>query len=308
MAVELQEAQKTAKLEDFDPPMKPKRNKFALACVTTSCLVIVSYIPSLLFNYSASSLLEKYPTGLAVVTPSLSPIQYSSSVSFTWVSFSPNYAFLMIGRFLAGVGVGFALMIVPVYTAEVSPTSPRYNHEVTPPIFHSRSYHYGWAGGSCSESIPNKKLSKGSLTSNRRLGSRRAATTTLLRSSTSKSHAKTCGRRCSLPPPAVRHIVVAIITIHFLQQAVGLDSVVSYSPTIFEKVGITSDSQKLIAIVVVGLTKTIFILVDTCLLDLFGRRAMLFTSFGGIIVSLFTLATCLTAIRHSDKKVMWAVY
>ncbi|KAL5991091.1 putative polyol transporter 2 [Asimina triloba] len=36
-----------------------------------------------------------------------------------------NYAFLMIGRFVAGIGVGFALMIAPVYTAEVAPASCR---------------------------------------------------------------------------------------------------------------------------------------------------------------------------------------
>lgn len=38
---------------------------------------------------------------------------------------APNYAFLMFGRFVAGIGVGYALMIAPVYTAEVSPASSR---------------------------------------------------------------------------------------------------------------------------------------------------------------------------------------
>ncbi|KAF8409938.1 hypothetical protein HHK36_002457 [Tetracentron sinense] len=38
---------------------------------------------------------------------------------------APNYAFLMVARFVAGVGVGYALMIAPVYTAEVSPASSR---------------------------------------------------------------------------------------------------------------------------------------------------------------------------------------
>lgn len=41
------------------------------------------------------------------------------------MGFAPNYAFLMFGRFVAGVGVGYALMIAPVYTAEVSPASSR---------------------------------------------------------------------------------------------------------------------------------------------------------------------------------------
>ena len=41
------------------------------------------------------------------------------------MGFSTNYAFLMFGRFVAGIGVGYALMIAPVYTAEVSPASSR---------------------------------------------------------------------------------------------------------------------------------------------------------------------------------------
>ncbi|KAI3712220.1 hypothetical protein L1987_70771 [Smallanthus sonchifolius] len=41
------------------------------------------------------------------------------------MGFATNYAFLMVGRFVAGVGVGYALMIAPVYTAEVSPASAR---------------------------------------------------------------------------------------------------------------------------------------------------------------------------------------
>lgn len=42
-----------------------------------------------------------------------------------FMGFAPNYTFLMVGRFVAGIGIGYALMIAPVYTAEVSPTSQR---------------------------------------------------------------------------------------------------------------------------------------------------------------------------------------
>lgn len=41
------------------------------------------------------------------------------------MGFATNYSFLMFGRFVAGIGVGYALMIAPVYTAEVSPASSR---------------------------------------------------------------------------------------------------------------------------------------------------------------------------------------
>ena len=41
------------------------------------------------------------------------------------MGFSTTYAFLMVGRFVAGIGVGYAAMIAPVYTAEISPASSR---------------------------------------------------------------------------------------------------------------------------------------------------------------------------------------
>ncbi|KAL8160358.1 hypothetical protein V2J09_001895 [Rumex salicifolius] len=41
------------------------------------------------------------------------------------MGYGPNYAVLMLGRCTAGIGVGFALMIAPVYSAEISSASHR---------------------------------------------------------------------------------------------------------------------------------------------------------------------------------------
>ncbi|KAL7231981.1 hypothetical protein ACSBR2_010072 [Camellia fascicularis] len=41
------------------------------------------------------------------------------------MGYGPNYAILMLGRCTAGIGVGFALMISPVYSAEISSNSTR---------------------------------------------------------------------------------------------------------------------------------------------------------------------------------------
>lgn len=38
---------------------------------------------------------------------------------------APSFQFLMAGRIIAGIGVGYALMIAPVYTAELSPSMSR---------------------------------------------------------------------------------------------------------------------------------------------------------------------------------------
>ena len=109
------------------------------------------------------------------------------------------------------------------------------------------------------------------------------------------------------PTRAVRHILVAALGIHFFQQAAGLESVVLYSPTIFGKAGIKSDRHQLLATVAVGFVKTIFILVATFLLDRVGRRPLLLSSFGGMILSLMLLAVSLTMIGHSHTGLNWAV-
>ncbi|PIN22118.1 hypothetical protein CDL12_05164 [Handroanthus impetiginosus] len=109
------------------------------------------------------------------------------------------------------------------------------------------------------------------------------------------------------PTPAVRHILICAVGIHFFQQASGIDSVILYSPEIFKKAGITKDTDKLLATMAVGFTKTIFTLVATFLLDKIGRRPLLLSSVAGMILSLVGLATGLTIIEHVDHKMIWAI-
>ncbi|XP_058069066.1 polyol transporter 5-like [Magnolia sinica] len=60
------------------------------------------------------------------------------------MGFSTNYAFLMVGRFVAGIGVGYALMIAPVYTAEVSPASSRGFLTSFPEVFINAGIMFGY--------------------------------------------------------------------------------------------------------------------------------------------------------------------
>lgn len=110
------------------------------------------------------------------------------------------------------------------------------------------------------------------------------------------------------PTPAVRHILVAGLGIHLFQQASGIDAVVMYSPRIYGNTGIRDDSDKLLATIAVGVSKTLFILVATFLVDRVGRRVLLLTSCGGLTASLVGLAAGLTVIdRNGDRKTTWAV-
>ncbi|EYU37769.1 hypothetical protein ABFS82_02G025600 [Erythranthe guttata] len=275
------------------------------------------------------------------------------------MGFATNYAFLMAGRFVAGVGVGFAMMIAPVYAAEVSPPASRGLFTSLPEVFINIGILLGYVSNVAFSGLPldigwRLMLGIGAVPSviialgvlfmpesprwlvmQGRLGDAKKVLGKISNSPEEASirlieikeaagipesshddvvpvpkrnHGEGVWRELLISPtPAVRHILLCAIGIHFFQQASGIDSVVLYSPVIFEKAGIKSDSDKLLATVAVGFTKTVFILVATFLLDRVGRRPMVLSSMGGMIVSIMCLATGLTVIDQADHKIMWAI-
>ncbi|KAL5991099.1 putative polyol transporter 1 [Asimina triloba] len=273
---------------------------------------------------------------------------------------APNYAFLMVGRFVAGVGVGYALMIAPVYTAEVAPASIRGFLTSFPEVFinfgillgYISNYafaglpkHINWRMMLGVGAIPSVFLGLGVLVMPEsprwlimqgRLGEARNV---LLKTSDSKEEAElrlaeikeAAGIPAEInddvvavqkrsrgqgvwkelllrPSPSVRRILVAVLGLHFFQQASGVDVAVLYSPKIFKKAGIKSKSGLLGATVAVGFTKTVCILVATFFLDKVGRRPLLLTSSFCMVLSLLALGTGLTVVdRNPDKKLPWAI-
>ncbi|CAN6285324.1 unnamed protein product [Urochloa humidicola] len=264
---------------------------------------------------------------------------------------APSYAVLMVGRFVAGVGVGYALMIAPVYTAEVAPTSARGLLTSFPEVFintgvllgyvsnyafHGLPVHLSWRVMFLVGAVPPVFLALGVLAMPEsprwlvmqgRIGDARRVL-----AKTSDSPAEAEARLADIksaigipegdddevvvvarknkgthgegvwrdlllrPTPPVRRILIACLGLQFFQQASGIDSVVLYSPRVFQKAGLQSNSNSLGATMAVGACKTAFILVATFFLDRVGRRPLLLTSAGSMVVSLVTLATALRAI------------
>ncbi|RYR48902.1 hypothetical protein Ahy_A07g035002 [Arachis hypogaea] len=335
-------------VEDFDPVKKPiKRNKYAFACA------ILASMTSILLGYDVGvmsgaviyikrdlkisdvqieilmgiiNLYSLVGSCLAGRTSDWLGRRYTivlaGAIFFTGallMGFSPNYPFLMFSRFVAGIGIGYALMIAPVYAAEVAPASSRGFLTSFPEVFinggillgYISNYafsklplHLGWRLMLGIGSIPSVILAVGVLAmpeSPRWLiirGRIADARNVLNRTSDSPEEAQLrlaeikaaagIPESCDddvvhvtkksdgggvwkelflYPTPAVRHILIAALGIHFFQQASGIDAVVLYGPTIFQKAGIDSDTEKLLATVAVGFTKTVFILVATFLLD-----------------------------------------
>ncbi|KAL1200850.1 putative polyol transporter 1 [Cardamine amara subsp. amara] len=277
------------------------------------------------------------------------------------MGFATNYPFIMVGRFIAGIGVGYAMMIAPVYTAEVAPASSRGFLSSFPEIFinigillgYVSNYffsklpeHLGWRFMLGIGAVPSVFLAIGVLTMPEsprwlvlqgRLGDafkvldktsntkeeaisrlndiKRAAgipddmTDDVIVVPNKKSAGKGVWKDLLIrPTPSVRHILLACLGIHFAQQASGIDAVVLYSPTIFLKAGLKSKNDQLLATVAVGVVKTLFIVVGTCVVDRFGRRALLLTSMGGMFLSLTALGTSLTVIdRNPGQTLKWAI-
>ncbi|XP_010909852.1 putative polyol transporter 1 [Elaeis guineensis] len=273
---------------------------------------------------------------------------------------APNYAFLMVGRFVAGVGVGYALMIAPVYTAEVAPASSRGFLTSFPEVFINSGIllgyvsnfafarlpqHLNWRLMLGVGAIPSVFLGVGVLAmpeSPRWLvmqGQIGAAKEVLAKTSETpeeaeerlldiknvagipadcnddvvavqkQSHGEGVWKELFLrPTPSVRRVLLSAIGIHFFQQASGIDSVVLYSPRVFKKAGIENNNKLLGTTVAVGFTKTLFILVATFMLDRVGRRPLLLSSTGGMIVSLASLGFGLTVIdHHPHGQLPWAI-
>ncbi|WOH13805.1 hypothetical protein DCAR_0933316 [Daucus carota subsp. sativus] len=270
-----------------------------------------------------------------------------------------NFAFLLVGRFVAGIGVGYAMMIAPVYTTEVAPTSSRGFLTSFPEVFINAGVLLGYVSNFAFANLPlwlgwRFMLGIGAIPSvglalgvlympesprwlvmRGRLGEARYV---LEKTSDSKEEAQQrlddikeaagIPEECNddivevpkrskddavwkelflHPTPAVRHAAITGIGIHFFQMASGVDAVVLYSPRIFEKAGIKSDDKKLLATIGVGICKTLFVLISTFLLDKVGRRPLMLSSMGGMVIALLVLSGSLMVINHSSVTVPWAV-
>lgn len=89
-------------------------------------LSIVSLLGSLGGGRTSDIIGRKWTMALAAV------VFQSGALTMT---LAPSYAVLMIGRLLAGIGIGFGVMISPIYIAEISPNVTRGFLTTFPEIF-----------------------------------------------------------------------------------------------------------------------------------------------------------------------------
>ncbi|EEC66802.1 hypothetical protein OsI_33208 [Oryza sativa Indica Group] len=244
---------------------------------------------------------------------------------------APNFATLLAGRCVAGVGVGYALMIAPVYAAEIASADIRGSLTSLPEICISfgiligyvANYLlaklplvYGWRAMLGLGALPSAALALGVLAmpeSPRWLvvQGRAEEALSVLRRRTKDVNVERNGSKGwkvsvigfhALPPTNK-------MTNKNVTHLTGIEAVVLYSPRIFKAAGIASRNSVLAATIGVGVTKTAFILTAILLVDRIGRRPLYLSSLAGIIASLACLGMGLTVIERSPPhhSPAWAV-
>jgi len=96
----------------------------------------------------------------------------------------------------------------------------------------------------------------------------------------------------------VRRGLYAGITVQVVQQIVGINTIMYYSPTIVQFAGIASNSTALALSLVTSGLNAIGTIVSMVLIDRFGRRKLMLISLIGIFVSLVTLSVTFNQAAH----------
>lgn len=94
--------------------------------VLVGCLSIISLLGSLAGGKTSDAIGRKWTIALAAFV-----FQTGAAV----MALAPSFPVLIVGRLLAGVGIGFGVMIAPVYIAEISPAITRGSLTSFPEIF-----------------------------------------------------------------------------------------------------------------------------------------------------------------------------
>ncbi|KAI3745006.1 hypothetical protein L1987_58106 [Smallanthus sonchifolius] len=261
------------------------------------------------------------------------------------MTLAPNFQFLMIGRLLAGVGIGFGVMIAPVYIAEISPTISRGTFTSFPDIFinlgillgyvsnyvfSGLSYHTNWRVMLAVGIVPSVFIafaifiipeSPRWLVMQNRVDEARSVLmktnemsseaeerlSEILASAEAGNRDTAVWRELMNPTPVVRRMLVAGIGIQSFQQITGIDATVYYSPEILQTAGLEDKSRLLAATVAVGVSKTAFIMVAILVIDKVGRKPLLYVSTIGMTFCLCGLGISLSLFDKDSVGVVLVI-
>jgi MFS family permease len=249
------------------------------------------------------------------------------TISATWSALATGYVEFITARIIGGIGIGGAILIAPIYIAEIAPPKLRgslvsfnqLNIVIGISVAYFSNYFLvniegeSWRWMLGVEAVPALiyflslwtvpksprwlivKLNKIQRARNIlvKIGGEKYADITIdeIESHLDKKEEKS--KLSDLFRTKYATIMIIAFGIAFFQQITGINAVFYYAPTIFEQAGGSTDSSFLQAIVV-GLTNLVFTLVAIWLIDRLGRKPLL------LIGSTFmTIALLMAAIAFN---------
>lgn len=115
------------------------------------------------------------------------------------------------------------------------------------------------------------------------------------------------GSKVKLPKNFYRVLILGIL-VSILTQAVGINAIIYYAPTIFQLTGFNHQSSATLATLGVGAVNVIFTLVAIRFLDAFGRRSLLLIGVGGIILSLVIMVLSFAGNIQGSMTLAWLTF
>lgn len=280
---------------------------------TGSSLYIGCIIGTIITGYATDRFGRKLPLIIAA------GIFMVSSVMMGWAS---SYSMLIFWRIIAGIGVGAASMLSPLYIAEVSPAAIRgrmvsinqltvvigillayFSNYILADI--ENNWRWMFTSGAvpsvlffvCVFFVPESPrwlLSKGLVEKAKVVlekisGAGKAAEEINAIQAGMQRDVK--GKWSDLFQPGITFLVVLGIIIAVFQQISGANAIFFYAPIIFEKAGMNVKDQ-LFQQIMIGAINLIFTLVAMQLVDKLGRKKLMLIGASMMAVWLFLLGLC----------------
>ena len=256
------------------------------------------------------------------------PILIITSILFTisaiWSALAGSYETFVTARIIGGIGVGGAILIAPIYIAEIAPPKLRGSlvsfNQLNIVIGISAAYFSNYVLINISdeswrymlgvEAIPailyfvllflvpfsprwiikyksNFELAEKTLI---KIGGEDFARHTIEEIKTGKFSKVQIGTLSGFFSSKMSQVLIIAFGLAFFQQITGINAIFYYAPTIFEQAGGSTDSSLLQAIVV-GLTNLIFTVIAIYLIDKLGRKPLLLIGTASMTIALFLATT-----------------